>query len=198
MLPLFGERTHPFQCGENGNGNNFKKKSDRAAIANEKSNNDAVLMSREDEGNNNKKRCFTRDGDDLYLADTGAYCHMIQGDRGMFDCKVINEKITLGNGEIVAIKQGKEGSDHLSTGWAHNAGCIDKCEKFACSGPVQLILDHGSFGQRFDVGNECNNMRLQKICYRNIVSVSNISFLMESLSLVHLRRYQKQRRLYLQ
>ena len=44
----------------------------------------------------------------IFIGDSGASCHMVNSDINMFDTKIINEDITIGNGESVqAVKVGK-------------------------------------------------------------------------------------------
>ena len=44
----------------------------------------------------------------IWLADTGASCHMTNNDEGMFDCKNISTPIRVGSGKtLMAIKIGK-------------------------------------------------------------------------------------------
>jgi hypothetical protein len=48
-------------------------------------------------------------GNNLWLADTGASCHMTYDKKGMFDCRTIKSMIKLGDGKIlVATKIGKK------------------------------------------------------------------------------------------
>jgi hypothetical protein len=49
---------------------------------------------------------------DLWIADTGASCHMTCDDNGMFNCKDINENIKVGDGNF--IKATKMGSKRVS------------------------------------------------------------------------------------
>jgi hypothetical protein len=45
----------------------------------------------------------------IYIGDSGASCHMVHSDEGMYDVKPINEKITIGNGQYIkALKIGKK------------------------------------------------------------------------------------------
>ena len=45
----------------------------------------------------------------IHIGDSGASCHMVHSDEGMFDCEVINENITIGNSQtMVAKKIGKK------------------------------------------------------------------------------------------
>jgi hypothetical protein len=45
--------------------------------------------------------------DDIWICDSGAFRHYYKSDKGLFDAKDINEKITVGNGESMkAIKVG--------------------------------------------------------------------------------------------
>jgi hypothetical protein len=46
--------------------------------------------------------------DDIWICDSGAYEHNCKSDKGLFDVKDINEKITIGNGQIM--KANKVGS----------------------------------------------------------------------------------------
>ena len=44
----------------------------------------------------------------LFIADSGASCHMVHTDTGMFDTRDIKEEITVGNGNVIyAMKIGK-------------------------------------------------------------------------------------------
>ena len=44
----------------------------------------------------------------LFIADSGASCHMVHSEDGLFDAVPINGRITIGNGQsIAAVKQGK-------------------------------------------------------------------------------------------
>ncbi len=46
--------------------------------------------------------------ENIWLADSGASCHMGPSDDGMFDCEIINEPVTVGTGQTVkAVKIGK-------------------------------------------------------------------------------------------
>ena len=45
----------------------------------------------------------------IYIGDSGASCHMVNSDEGMFDCTDIDEYITVGNGgKVRATKIGKK------------------------------------------------------------------------------------------
>ena len=39
--------------------------------------------------------------ENIYIGDTGASCHMVHSDKGMFNVKDIKEKITIGNGQYI-------------------------------------------------------------------------------------------------
>ena len=43
--------------------------------------------------------------ENIYIGDTGASCHMVHSNEGMYDVKNIKERITIGNGNhIMALK----------------------------------------------------------------------------------------------
>jgi hypothetical protein len=47
--------------------------------------------------------------ENIYIGDSGASCHMVHSDEGMYDVKPIKEKITIGNGQYIeALKSGKK------------------------------------------------------------------------------------------
>jgi hypothetical protein len=56
--------------------------------------------------NNNKTMYYS---ENIYIGDSGASCHMVHSDEGMYDVKQIKEKITIGNGQYIeALKIGKK------------------------------------------------------------------------------------------
>ena len=58
---------------------------------------------------NNIKNKTMYYSEDIYIGDSGASCHMVHSDKGMYDATTIKEKITIGNGQsIEALKIGKK------------------------------------------------------------------------------------------
>jgi hypothetical protein len=56
--------------------------------------------------NNNKTMYYS---ENIYIGDSGASCHMVHLDEGMYDVKTIKERITIGNGQYIeALKIGKK------------------------------------------------------------------------------------------
>jgi hypothetical protein len=47
--------------------------------------------------------------ENIYIGNSGASCHMVHSDEGMYDIKNIRERITIGNGPCIkALKIGKK------------------------------------------------------------------------------------------
>jgi hypothetical protein len=108
--------------------------------------------------------------DDIWICDSGAYGHYCKSDKGLFDVKDINEKITVGNGESMkAIKVGSlkchviqlngssvdvtlKGVRYVPELWV-NLFSISKALKNGCdlsNKGLMIILKKGSVSVTFD------------------------------------------------
>jgi hypothetical protein len=114
---------------------------------------DIALYSNESEGKINKN---------TWLADSGASSHMTNNDEGMFNVKIVESKITIGDGKTLtshkvgSIKmtfQNMEGTQ--STVTLHNV----KYAKDLC---VNLLSIPVALQNGFQIGNKGNNLNLKK------------------------------------
>jgi hypothetical protein len=101
-----------------------KKRKNVALVTLDKEHKETVVGNVASFANNNKNNSKTMYySENIYIGDSGASCHMVHTDEGMYDDKSIKEKITIGNGQYIeALKIGKKkGMIKLDDGTIMNA-----------------------------------------------------------------------------
>ena len=158
-----GKKGHKsFQYWDNPNGKNFRKKNDQASIAKDDSSEDVVLMCCEEIGLATREKELGEEGS-LYIADTGASCHMTHTDKGMFEWEPINEKITLGNGaQIVATKQGKKAVTLKQQDGKSIEVILTNVKYVPALAPYNLFSITAALDKGFKLGNEGKALTLTK------------------------------------
>ena len=77
-----------------------KEKKDQANVANNNEEVDIAFMTQEMKGKEKTKN--------LFIADSGASCHLVGNDEGMYECEHIDDDIVIGDGKSIrATKIGK-------------------------------------------------------------------------------------------
>ena len=103
------------------------------------------------------------ESDDLFIGDTGASCHMTHSDVGMFDCKEINETVTIGNGnEIKAIKTGKKRVKIIQDNGKEIIGLLENVKYVPKLAPYNLFSITTAIDNGYKLGNEGRKIILSK------------------------------------
>jgi hypothetical protein len=109
--------------------------------------------------NNNKTMYYA---ENIYIGDSGASCHMVHSDEGMYDIKSIKEKITIGNGQYIeALKIGKKkGMIKLDDGIIMNV-VLNNVKYVPNLAPYNLFSITQAISSGWMLGNEGKSILLE-------------------------------------
>ena len=100
--------------------------------------------------------------ENIYIGDSGASCHMVHSDEGMYDVKTIKERITIGNGNYIeAFKIGKKrGMIKLEDGSVMNI-VLQNVKYVPDLAPYNLFSITQAISNGWSLGNEGKTILLK-------------------------------------
>ena len=99
----------------------------------------------------------------LFIADSGASCHMVHSDQGMFDTQEIDDEITVGNGNIIrATKIGKwKGILKMPNGIRQEI-TLDEVKYVPSLAPYNLLSLTKAISRNWKIGNQGKVLTIEK------------------------------------
>jgi len=110
--------------------------------------------------------------ENIFIADSGASTHMVHTDKGMFDCKAVNETIVIGNGKgIKAEKIGKLRATVCQQDGTEHKIILTDVKHVPSLKPYNLFSVTKALDNGFNIGNEKTTLTITKgdfkICFDN-------------------------------